>query len=210
MKKTILIIVISCILFSSGVVASNVYKEYTAKETEYIIELDGETVNLELPVVSIEDNTYVALRKLCEKLGYTVEWLGEEGKITLSKNKEKELPYYEDLTISQNGSLSNGRKYNYISKADFSCQEQIAQWGLTAVNVNNGEVPTAKMAAEIGQVILGYNYDDKSDISMEVYFDKAKDAWFVFGLNNSTVHSGLRVVVIQREDGRIIDKYELR
>ena len=211
MKKFITTLFIVCILITTGVIASEILREYTAKEVDYIVEINGEVQSFELPVVSIEDRSYVALRQLCEKIGYQVDWIGEERKIKLS-TKEKNLPYYEDITKSKEGELSNGRAYYFTNKEDFSYQEQIEQLGLSTAQSQYGEVPTAKMAAELGQIFLGYENSNIDDITIQVYFDKEEDAWYVFALPTKTTatHSGLRAVVIQREDGKIVEKYELR
>lgn len=209
MKKGILSSLIACLLFTTGVLAADIHKNFIAKETDYIIKIDGEEQSFSLPVVSIEENTYVAVRQLCEKIGYSVDWYGEERRIELSNNNGSLLPFYEDIYKSQDGALSNGMRFNYIPEESFSCQEKVEQWGATSVKGNYGEVPTAKMAAEIGKNILGYNQNNL-DITIQVYFDNEKDAWFVCGLNNRTAHSGVRIAIIRRSDGKIINKYEIR
>ena len=207
MKKIILYILIFFLFFTTGVFASNLYREYIAKETDYMIEINGEQQIFELPIVTIEDRTYVALRLLGEKLGYHVDWIEKERKIKLSNNTT--FPIYEDLTVSQEGVLSDGTKYNFIANENFSYQEQVNQWGLTSCEGSYGEIPTAKQAAEIGKILLGYS-DNESSLIIQVYFDNQKDVWFVYGLDSGITHSGLRTVVLQRSDGKVLDKYELR
>ena len=210
MKKKIIFLIILCLTFATGVFAAGLQREYIAKETAYNIEINGVQQSFTLPIVSIVESTYVALRQLCEKLGYRIEWNGEDGRINLFSENKTQLPYFEDMSKSQEGVLSNGKNYNYIASEAFSYQKQAKQWGLIEAKGNYGEVPTAKMAAEIGQTILGYNSDASSDITIQVFFDKENDVWFVTGLNKGTSHAGLRVVVIGRTDGKIITKYELR
>ena len=207
--KKILFTFMACSLFITGVFASNVYRKFIAEEVDYVIEIDGEREGFTLPVVSIENNTYVPLRQLCEKTGYQVNWIGEERKIELSDSEKISLPFYNDMNNSKKGILSDGTKYYYIVKDNFSYIDQANQWGAASVKSSYGEVPTAKMAAEIGRIVLGCDKSD-SDITMQVYYDSKKDAWFVYGLESGIAQSGLPSVAIQRTDGKIIDKYELR
>lgn len=106
MKKTVFIIILICLLFSSGVVASNVVREYLAKETDFMIEIDGKIQDFELPVVLINDHTYIALRQLCERIGYKVDWIEEERKIQLSNGEESEKG---DIISQKETALKIGR-----------------------------------------------------------------------------------------------------
>lgn len=85
--KKILLILISCLLVSSSVIASNTIKEYSAKENNCIIEINGEIQDFELPVVLINGYTYIPVRQLCDKLGYKVDWIENGNKIKLSALK---------------------------------------------------------------------------------------------------------------------------
>ncbi len=209
MKKGILCAVIGCCLFTSGVFASSIYKKFIAEEVDYVIEIDGRQENFMLPIVTIDDNTYIALRQLCGKIGYEVNWIGEERRIELSSSEKILLPFYDEMNKSKEDILSDGTKYNYIAIDDFSYIDQTNQWGAVSAKSRYGEVPTAKIAAEIGRIVLGYDKNN-SDVTLQVYFDIKKDAWFVYGLVNDTTHSGLKAIAIQRKDGKIIEKYELR
>ena len=206
MKKIILFILFVCIVSTASVFASCLYRSYTAKEVHYVVDINGQQQNFELPLVSIEDRTYIALRQLCEKIGYDVEWVEDEKQIKIFSVDES-LNFYEDICKSQEGTLSDGTKFNYIAKDDFSYHNQINQWGMISAKGDYGEIPTAKLAAEIGKDILEYN---TLDTIIQVYYDSGEDVWFIYGLNNNAMHSGLRSVAIRRSDGKVIDKYELR
>ena len=99
-------------------------------------------------------------------------------------------------------------KFQYIGDNDFSYQEQLEQWGVVPVSSAYGEIPTAKMAAEVGKDILGYS--ENTSATLKVNYDKNEDAWVVYALNQESSHAGLRMVIIKRSDGRIVGKYELR
>ena len=209
MKKVMIAILLGCLIFSSGVVASNLYREYTVKETDYIIDIDNEVQTFELPIVSLEDHTYVALRELCEKMGYSVVWIENERRINLMSDKNTRPPFYGDMNKSEEGTLSNGMKYKFSASNDFSYNQFLTQHSFVSTPSNYGEVPTAKMAAEIGQNILGLNNIISADVNIQVYYDKVMDAWIVIGLSPIS-HGGMRTVVIQRSDGKIIEKCEIR
>lgn len=206
MKKIILFILYALVVSTVSVFASDIYRNYTAKEVQYVVDINGQRQNFELPIVSIEDSTYIAVRQLCEKMGYNVEWIEDEKKIKIFSVDES-LSFDKDIYNSQEGTLSDGTKFNYIAQDDFSYHNQINQWGMISAKGDYGEVPTAKLAAEIGKDILGYN---NLETIIQVYYDSGEDVWFIYGLNNNTMHSGLRSVAIRRSDGKIIDKYELR
>lgn len=204
--KKIFIFTLLNFLFVYGVTASTLHEEYFARKSECIIEINGEQQSFQNAVVTIEDNTYVPLRELCVKTGYAVDWSADEKKISLSNNKS--YPFYENVDLSEDGNLSNGMKFQYIGDNDFSYQEQLEQWGVVPVSSAYGEIPTAKMAAEVGKDILGYS--ENTSATLKVNYDKNEDAWVVYALNQESSHAGLRTVIIKRSDGRIVGKYELR
>lgn len=139
MKKRILVAVGICLLFSSGVFASNIVREYYAKESNSIIEINGEMQDFELPVVSINDSTYVALRQLSEKFGYKVYWIEEESKIALSnvKSSEKEELITEKETAIKIGSALLAEHFpEYFPKIEMNitAEERDDIWKVYNVN----------------------------------------------------------------------------
>lgn len=102
MKKIFLILIISCLLVSSSVIASNTIKEYLAKENDCTIEINGEIQDFELPVVLINDSTYIPIRQFCNNFGYEVDWIENENKIeisTLKKESNGEYVMTKDTAI---------------------------------------------------------------------------------------------------------------
>ena len=207
--KRILLVFVFIISVTTGVFASSLYKEYIAKENNYIIEIDSELQNFDLPVVTIEDSTYVSLRQLCEKIGYDVSWIEKEQKIEISSNKVPSLQMSDDIKNSKQGILYDGTKFSYIANNDFSYKDQIKKWGAMPIESSYGEIPTPEFAAEIGRMIMGYETDD--NVTIHVNFDSDKDVWFVYGTTTSVSHSysAFRAVAIQRADGKIVGKYTM-
>ena len=218
MKKIIFTILFVCLIFTAGVLFAGFMelpeRWWIAEYSTSTIEIDHLTEIFSEPIVTISDKTYVPLRELCEKIGYGVEWNGEEDKITLTKDRSSEsvLPFRNDMTKSENGELSSGRKYFYTADPDFSVENQIADWALTSRGRPYGAIPTAKLAADIGQAIFGTNetFPNVDDAVILVNFDKKKDAWFVTELYRGTSSGGSETVIIRRSDGRILGRYAMR
>lgn len=87
MKKFILIFNTIAVLF---ILFINVYSEdiffYKAYKTDSKIIYDGNEIEFEAPVVTIDNHTYIPLREAAEKMDISVNWNGEENKIILTEN----------------------------------------------------------------------------------------------------------------------------
>lgn len=70
-----------------------------ATKVQYPIIMDGEKVDKDIPMVSIEDRLYLPIRIMCEVLGIAIEW-NEEGRVEIMKNNAEikndriEMGYY--------------------------------------------------------------------------------------------------------------------
>jgi len=56
----------------------------TANVVDFSITLDGEDVEFDLPIVAIENRTYLPLRELCDMLGVEINWIEDERRIEMS------------------------------------------------------------------------------------------------------------------------------
>lgn len=207
--KKIFCVFLSFFIFSTGVLASTIVHKFTTTQEKYIIDIDGSLMSTKLPIMSFENNTYIPLREFGESLGYSVKWIPNEQKILLTGKDKKTLPFYQSMDQSSEGELSNGTKYYYNASEDsqlYSIESWCKQTGATEVISEYGEVPSAKMAAELGQVILGCNTNNV----IQVQYEKSIDAWVVIALTNTTSHAGARTAVIRRSNGGILKKYEVR
>lgn len=83
MKKSIIITVILTCLFCTAIFASDMYIKYTALKSNAQIYVDGKKTDFDLPVVTIDDFTYVPLREAAEKSGMSVEWSQKDNTINL-------------------------------------------------------------------------------------------------------------------------------
>ena len=71
-KKVIVTIITIIVLPLAGFAAGNL--SYEAYKSDAMISFNDMDVNFQLPVVTINGNTYVPLREAAEKLGMTVDW----------------------------------------------------------------------------------------------------------------------------------------
>lgn len=65
--------------------------QYTAYEYGAKILLDGKETEFTMPVVLINDRTYIPLRETAENLNIDVEWIGEENKIMLNSKIDQDI-----------------------------------------------------------------------------------------------------------------------
>lgn len=89
MKKNIFwIILVIFSVYIIGAFAENtdLFQAYRSNATIFV---DGVETDFDMPVVLIDDRTYIPLRETSEKLGIGVEWIEGENKILLNKNDEK-------------------------------------------------------------------------------------------------------------------------
>ena len=77
MKKNIIVITWIILSISSGLLV-NAVVELEAKKVNYSIVLNGKQQAFQNDIVTINDSTYVPLRELSDKLGLTVDWIGQK------------------------------------------------------------------------------------------------------------------------------------
>lgn len=90
LKKTTFISIVILTLVTLIIFAENI-AQYTAYEYGAKILVDGKETNFTMPVVLINDRTYIPLRETAENLDINVEWLGEENKILLNSKINKDI-----------------------------------------------------------------------------------------------------------------------
>lgn len=60
--------------------------ECNANIVDFDISLNGKKVEFSMPVVTIDDRTYLPLREICNTLGVSINWVEEESKIEMFTN----------------------------------------------------------------------------------------------------------------------------
>ena len=198
MKKIIIALVI-CMSFAFGVVADDVYREFTAKEVDYTIQKDNVVQNYTLPIVSIDDRTYVPIRELCENMNYTVDWNEEQKLIALSE-KIEDLPEIDNINSEKNGVLMGGTQYTYVPDEKFSYVEQSEFKSL--YHLEKGIISSPQIAAEYANLILKAGDDEIVFVS----YDREEDVWVVSARlkESKPFHSGRPEIIIRRSDGKVL------
>lgn len=104
-KQLIIGILIGAILFGGLSVIANGVKTYFAKQADFPLLVDGVEVKLDMPIVTIEDRTYLPLRAIGNVLGVKVDWNNEKGQaeVITKKNIDKEGENVDSKFITING-----------------------------------------------------------------------------------------------------------
>lgn len=97
---------ILCLVFFVAVfLAVNVFAFNCINNNENLILENGQQMEFNNPVYTIDNLTYVPLREFSEKLGILVDWIEDKSQVVLDTNHKKVL--YND-NIEANSCLENG------------------------------------------------------------------------------------------------------
>lgn len=88
MKRIVLISICVVFAFISVTVLADQNLIFTAEKADFKIEVDGEEKTFDMPIVTINDRTYLPLREMAETLGVGIEWLEDEQKIMIKSGIE--------------------------------------------------------------------------------------------------------------------------
>lgn len=94
-RRLICSIIILCLLLTTSVFA-NIIQYIQAEVVDYAIYVDNEEKKFEDPVVTINDRTYIPLRKIAETLGCDVNWDENNQKIEITSGKPTPEPVSEE------------------------------------------------------------------------------------------------------------------
>ncbi len=176
MKKNIIfaaVLVLSII--STGVIVNALSeRQFIAKESDFTVNINGFNTKFELPIVTINDNTYVPVRELCNKTEHNVEWDAENKTIYILNNKYVKME--DDMENSKNGTLTNGRKYKFYGtkEKDFSIDDYIDNQNLRfnyTYSFTIKEKTIEKIAERVQELACG----DRPELEdLNIYYDKNK------------------------------------
>lgn len=117
MKKIfcVTVIVLTLSIFSFASFSMNEGLNIEKVNFDIIINDNQET--FDLPVVTINDVTYLPLRELCEKLNMKVEWYSEEKEINISKQQSQ---IFEGTIKPTSKPQDNDKSKTSLTLKDFS------------------------------------------------------------------------------------------
>ncbi|OQB13745.1 MAG: hypothetical protein BWY15_01594 [Firmicutes bacterium ADurb.Bin193] len=124
-KQLILGIIIG-ILVTATISYADEIQTYMAELASFPVLVDGKTVNLDMPAVTINDRTYLPLRAMGDVLGVSVNWNTEKQQVEIGKEKKMmEEDTNKDLFIT-----INGKEYINILGVDRICSKNnyILSW----------------------------------------------------------------------------------
>lgn len=155
-KELLLGIVIGGVIFGAIPVIANNIDTFFAKKVDYPIMVNGETTKLNMPIVSIDDRTYIPLRSLCDVLGISIFWNEDYRRIEITKDisyEKKEgngFMNVEDMEIiDENNIRCNGEEY--VKEALFGVD------ALTKLNVIEPELLKDENDNDVEYIKFGKN-----------------------------------------------------
>lgn len=121
------VIILGIVLFSVQIgvgAVEEITKYIKAEVVPYQIKFGEEKQEFEMPIVTIEDRTYVPLREWCEKTETEIRWNEEKGEIRVMEgmlntgfqNSVEEYKYYDTIDITKETAIAIA---DSIFKQDF-------------------------------------------------------------------------------------------
>lgn len=207
MKKRIIIalsLVVGSVILATVVTAALSTRQFTANEVDFKIFIDEKEQNFNQPIVTIEDRTYLPIREFCDAAGFDINW-DEEGRV-VSMSDKKEFVFSDNVGISREGVLENGRKYVFYGtdKQDFNIQSYIEKMELFTSMIYDAKIQeeTIEAIAEKIEVLFGLDKVPVEMAEITVYYDmKAEALLFMKDYHGVPQPGGLNVIVVNCKDG---------
>jgi predicted GH43/DUF377 family glycosyl hydrolase len=219
MKKKLSIVIIALICIIAAVVAyGSKQTPFLTKEMNFLIKTHAAMEQDFISSVAIvDDEIYVSLREICEKLCFSFDWDENKGVIEVS-SVDKELDH-EAVYFSEEGTLQSGRKYQFFGIEDaieeidgefygnlFDLQDYIVEKKLRSLTVYTIKkfAATPQEAAEIAEFYFALEDSPIEIASINVHYDITTDSWVLIrqlSLEAVTTGGGSAILVINRVDG---------
>ena len=98
MKKTVVMLVVLFVVFSGSVIANT----FDVTTVDFDVVLNKKVLSFDLPVITVNNWTYLPLREFCEKANMDITWDEENKKIFMNTNNDdSSLPDENDNDYSQ-------------------------------------------------------------------------------------------------------------
>lgn len=110
-------------LASTVIAFAGELRTFIAEEAGFPVLVDGSPISLDMPVVTIEDRTYLPLRAMGDVLGVDVQWNEQKGQAEVTKNEvPKPTPSVNQLdeVVTSDGVVHYDRiKYETIDGEEY-------------------------------------------------------------------------------------------
>mgnify|MGYP005806392571 CR=1 FL=1 len=203
MRKYIMIFFSVCIVvLGSAVVFAFSASEFTAKEVDFKVIINGEEYEFTQPVVTIADSTYLPVREFCNIIGYDINWNEKERTVSMSKKNVT----LDDANLSREGILSNGRKYIFygVDSQNFSISDYIENKELFPSVIYDDKIQeqTIEAIAEEVQILFGLNGSPAEIADILIYYDaETEELLFMKDYHGVPQPGGTNVIVVNCCDG---------
>lgn len=187
---------------SIGVVSA--YSGFNKIKTKLCFE--GKVISTDQDIINIDGSTYVPLRELFEKIGYTVDWNGTEDAININKFYDKKLSV--NLDTVNTGIIESNQRYEFAPKSTYNISLDYLDTDIIYSETRNRDlIPDARTAVEIARNYFYAMYTgDRADssISYGVTYDTDHNAWYVFQKFEHTMNTSPKGILIRSCDGCIL------
>jgi len=232
MKKYVInVCLLLCIILISAAVGAfaGINGQFIANQVNYKIILNGEEKQFTLPVVTIDDSTYIPLREVSEKFGWKVDWDEKTQTVAITSSDDKteteEIPSFmtgwkkiaaDDISDDEwyDANWSDNAGYLYIEDDIVKLSESPVSGDMLRFDIDSGYISGTNHGEFGGN--LEYHGNDGTSYTIS---DKVIPV-AIFSYNNEiylldgTDHMGLSIGHINRivmKNGRwnIVDTVDL-
>ena len=217
LKRSIFIVLV----FIIAMIFMGAAYELIAHRVDYRIFVNGEEKQFDMPIVTIDDRTYIPLREAGEQFGWEVTWDESTKEIHMNANQTDCLDSNEFIAAmeeSKEGTLANGRKYKYLAQKDFAMpneefiyNEFIEMMDLSKFTYEKfsdyAHILTIEQAAEAGEFYLNDNIYPVDAINYIILYDFKNQVWIITeDVVGKYVTYGGDLIAI-RKNGEVIGKF---
>lgn len=186
----IMVLMIALILFMTLTYASN---ELIAKVEQYKIIVNGEEKNFNMPIVTINDRTYIPLRDTAETLDMDVRWDDEKQEININNMIEEDELY----VFYKNGLYGYiDKDFNIIIQPKYYYADDFSE-GLALVRTSNSQNGQYRYINKKGEIVIPEAY------SMAYSFH---DGIALVDLGEAAITDDSLFTYIDKQGNRITDK----
>jgi len=195
MRVKLIAFITVLLMFITATAFVNNVSQLNATVVQFEIFINGEEEKFELPVVVINDKTYLPLRELCKKLRINVDWVGEKKRIMIDDfDKDKG----NTPNIESNCSIEV-----FYSEGIFTNNN----WDSLDFPIIIDAVPDKNVAINIANAIFKSIQDSGKfpDYTLTgVIYDTKDDLWIIAYSEDNDENGACFSIALQRSDAKVI------